>query len=129
MSSVSPVAKALYLCDDILSDPTRVKPHLIGVLNAIRPPAFPHTLPRLCVFARLIGGHGEVKCRVEIVNAQSRTLMYTSPDQTLRFDDRRQTRYFTLRLTGISIPGPGEYWVEFYCNGRFVDDSVLCILG
>ncbi len=50
---MKPVVKALYLCDDVLSDPTRAKPHLIGVLNAIRPPAFPHVLKKLCVFAQL----------------------------------------------------------------------------
>lgn len=71
MASIIPVAKALYLCDDILSDPARGKPHLIGVLNAIRVPTFPHTLAKLCVFAQLGGGLGDVRCYVEVVDAAS----------------------------------------------------------
>lgn len=102
MASVIPVAKSLYLCGDILADSTRVKPHLIGVLNAIRPPAVPHTIPHLCVFAQLIGGHGEVRCRVRIVNAHNRDVVYESAEQVVRFDDRLKTRYFILRLAGIT---------------------------
>lgn len=129
MASVIPVAKALYLCDDILSDPTRVKPHLIRVLNAIRTPSFPHVVPRLGVFAQLIGGHGEVRCRVRIVNAQTNDAAYESGEQTIRFDDRLQTRYFVLRLSQITVHSPGDFWVEFFCNGQFLDDAVLRILG
>ena len=88
MAAVIPVAKALYLCDEILSDPARVKPHLIGVLNSIRPPEFPHTVERLCVFATLIGGHGEVRCLGRIVNSRSHEVAYQSTERVVRFDDR-----------------------------------------
>jgi hypothetical protein len=128
MASVVPVAKALYLCDDILSDPTRVKPHLIGVLNAIRPPAFPHVIPRLCDFAQLIGGYGEVRCVVRVVNAHNQDVAYQSSERLVRFDDRLQTRYFSLRLEQVTIHTPGDFWVEFTCNDQFVDDAVLRIL-
>ncbi len=125
MASVIPVAKALYLRDDILSDPARGKPHLIGVLNSARVASFPHTLAKLCVFAVLVNGYGDVSCRVRIVNAHGREVVYESAEQVLRFDDRAQTRYFTLRLTQITVPAPGEFWVELFCNKRFVDDATL----
>jgi hypothetical protein len=109
MASGIPVAKALYLCDEILSDPNRVKPHVIGVLNAIRPPAFPHVVPRLCVFAQLIGGHGDVRCQVRIVNARNRTVEYESAEQTISFADRLQVRYFALSSTDAdSVTVRGE---------------------
>jgi hypothetical protein len=127
MASVIPVAKALYLCDDILSDPARVKPHLIGVLNAVRVPGFPHTLDKLCVFARLVSGYGQLRCRVRVTRASDRVIVYRSPEQMLHFTDRRQTRYYVMRMQQISCPEPGEYWVEFFCNGEFVDDAVLLI--
>ncbi len=128
MSSIAPIAKALYLCDEILFDPARSKAHLVGLLNSIRPPSFPHVLARLCVFAQLIGGHGEGRSRVRIVNANSLETVYESPDQVIRFDDPLQTRYVALRLLGITIHGPGEYWVELTWDGQFVDDAVLRIL-
>ena len=125
MASVIPIAKALYLCDDVLSDPARGKPHLIGVLNAIRVPAFPHTLPQLCVFARLIDGFGDVRCRVEVSRASDRSLIYRSPERVLIFPDRHQTRYYILRMQQVRCPAAAEYWVEFFCNDEFVDDAVL----
>jgi hypothetical protein len=127
MASVIPVAKALYLCDDILSDPARVKPHLIGVLNAIQVPTFPHTLDKLCVFAKLVGGLGDVRCHVEVVSAASGEVVYRSPTRVVRFDDRRQTRYYFLKLAQIILPAAGEFWVEFFCNGQFMDDATLRI--
>ncbi|HXD86182.1 MAG TPA: hypothetical protein VN641_06795 [Urbifossiella sp.] len=123
-----PVVKALYLCDDVLADPTRTKPHLIGVMNAIRPPSYPYRIKKLCVFAQLIGGQGDVACVVRIVNSANRGLVYESEPFRLRFEERRQTRYFVLRITDIAIQAAGEYWVELTCDGSFVDDAVLRIL-
>jgi hypothetical protein len=125
VASLIPIAKALYLCDDILSDPTRVKPHLIGVLNTVRVPSFPHDLPQLCIFARLIDGLGQVRCRVQVTRASDRAVIYRSPERILDFPDRHQTRYFILRMQQVHCPAPGEYWVEFYCNNEFIDDAVL----
>lgn len=129
MASVVPLAKALYLCDDILSDPARTKPHLIGVLNAIRAPGFPYTLAKLCVFARLVNGYGPVRCRVRIVDGGTRETVYESVENVLRFTDRMQTKYFLLRLTEIAVPAAGTFWVELYCNDVFVDDATLRFLS
>jgi hypothetical protein len=129
LASVIPVAKALYLCDNVMSDPTRTKPHLIGVLNSIRAPLFPHIVPRLGVFAQLIGGYGDVRCRIRIVNAHTHAEVYQSGEQTIRFDDRLQTKYFVMRLSQITVHGPSDYWVEFFCDDQFMDDAVLHILG
>jgi hypothetical protein len=128
MASVVPIANALYLCDEILSDPTRGKPHLIGVLNAVRVQAFPHTLARLGIFAQLVSGYGAVRCQVRVVSAHNREVVYQSPAQTVRFDERRQTRYFVLRLAQLTIHAAGEFWVELYCNDEFVDDATLRFL-
>ena len=81
------------------------------------------------MFAQLIGGHGDVRCRVRIVNARNRDVVYESAEQVVRFSDRLQTRYFTLRLVGITVHDPGDFWVEFSCNDQFVDDAVLRLLG
>lgn len=129
MASLIPVAKALYLCDDILSDSGRVKPHLIGVLNAVRISALPQTLAKLCIFAQLVGGFGEVRCSVRVVRAQNREAVYQSPEVVVQFDDRGQTRYFYLRLTQITIRTAEEFWVELYCNDQYVDDATLEVVA
>ena len=126
---MTPILNSLFLCDDILSDPARAKPHLIGILNAIRPPTFPYVLKRLCVFAQLIGGWGEIECRVRVVSAKNREVVYESAPVLVHFSDRRQGRYPIVRMLNIALLQPGEYWVELSCSGQFVDDAVLLILG
>ena len=49
--TVVPLAKAVYLCDDVVEDPSSRKIHLLGLFNAVRPTSYPHVLGRLCVFA------------------------------------------------------------------------------
>jgi hypothetical protein len=128
MASVIPVAKSLYLCDDILSDPARIKPHLIGVLNAIRVPAFPHVLPRLCVFAKLSDGFGDVRCRVRIVDVQDLTAAFETSERTIHFRDRRQILYAMFKIEKLRFLAPGEFVVELFCNDEFVDDAVLMVV-
>jgi len=127
MASVIPVAKSLYLCDEILADPTRVKPHLIGVLNSVRVPTFPHTVDRLCVFAKLCDGFGDVRCVVRVVNTRDLTTHFETSERMLHFRDRRQTLYAIFRLEQLVWPETGEFVVELYCNGKFVDDATLTI--
>lgn len=128
MAIVTPVAKALYLCDEILSDPARAKPHLIGVLNGIRVPAFPHTLARLCVFAKLSGGLGDARCRVRIVDMRDLSTFYQTAEHVIPFRDRRQILYATFRLENLTWSAAGEFVVEFFCDDQFVEDAVLTIL-
>ena len=128
MASVMPVAKALYLCDDILSDPERVKPHLIGVQNAVRVTTFPHTLDRLYVFAKLCGGWGDVRCQIRIVNTRTLTTLFQSSERILHFRDRRQILYLIFRFEQLTWHEAGEFTVELYCNGEFIDDAMLTVL-
>jgi len=128
MASVIPVAKALYLCDEILSDPARAKPHLLGVLNAIRVASFPHVLARLCVFAKLSDGLGDIRCRARIVNARTSSIVFETPEHTIRFRDRRQILYANFRIEQLVWTAPGESVVELFCDGQFVDDAVLMVV-
>lgn len=124
-----PLAKSVYICDDILVDPVRVKPHLIGILNSIRPPTFPHILKKLNVFAQMRGGSGRVECIVRVVNAADGSVVFESSPHAMSFSDRLETQYFILRVTNVGLQKPGEYWVELWCEGVFLDDAVLQVLG
>ncbi len=88
MTTVMPVSKAVYLCDEVVEDKTSQKVHLLGLFNAVRPPAsshYPFRLGQLCVFAQMIGGVGVLPVHVEVVNAQTEEVIYAFPKQDLRF--------------------------------------------
>lgn len=132
MASVIPVAKAVYLCDDVLPDPTRSKLTIVGSFNAVRLPAdvaFPYALDKLCVFAQLVGGVGEVTCRAEVIRATTNRAIYVSGRQRLTFPGRHTTVTYLLRLRRFVFPAPGEYTVELFCEDQFVDDRLLHLIG
>ena len=126
-----PVTKAIYCCDNVLPDRSSGKIHVLGVFNAIRPPdgaGYPCRLGRLCVFAQLIGGIGEVSLRLEVVSAENEAIIYTSPEQPVRFPDRRTTMSACFRILECPFPRPGVYLVELYAQGVFLDDRALHLL-
>jgi hypothetical protein len=132
VASVIPIAKAVYLCDDILPDPTRSKLTVVGSFNAVRLPAdatFPYVLDKLCVFAQLVGGVGVVACRTEIIRAATNRAIYVSGHQRLTFPARHTTVTYLLRLRRFVFPAPGGYTVELFCEDKFVDDRLLHLIG
>jgi hypothetical protein len=126
--NVFPVAKAVYLCDDVVYDSSSGKIHLVGLLNSVRldeGTALPFHLGKLCVFAQLIDGLGAFAAHVEIVNADTGELIYRTAERTLSFPSRTRLVYANFRILDCSFPQPGIYLVELYCGDQFVDDRQL----
>src|SRR5205807_7214895 len=90
---ILPVAKKIYVCDDVIRDPLAGKVSMLNIWNAIRVPnkSFPYTLGKICVFAQLRGGLGDVSTHVEIVRADTGTLLRKSGPFVLSFVDRTTT--------------------------------------
>jgi hypothetical protein len=129
--TVVPVTKAVYLCDDVIEDRQTQKVHLLGIFNAIRPQGqtpYPFCLGQLCVFAQLVGGVGEVPTTVEVVNAETETVVYAFPEQGLRFASRQTIVSACFRIRNCVFSEPGVYVVELYCQGTFIDDRTLHLL-
>ena len=130
-TTVVPVTKALYLCDDVVEDPSSRKVHLLGTFNALRPPAgatYPYRLGQLCVFAQLAGGVGELPVRLEIVRARDDAVVYAAPERRLRFPSRLTMVSVCFRLRNRPFPEAGVYFVELYARDAFLDDRALLLL-
>src|SRR5262249_25315073 len=103
-TTVLPVAKALYLCDEVLEDPSSRKVHFLGVFNAIRSPdVLPLQLGQLCVFVQLVGGIGDVPMHVEIVKPDTDEVIYEFPEQHLRFPTRHSTVSACFRIRNCTF--------------------------
>jgi hypothetical protein len=129
---VGPIAKAIYLCDDVLANPMRGKIHLLGVFNAIRPPAgtaFPYRQGQLCVVIQLVDAFGEVPISIEIIDAQTEGVVYVSPSQQLRFPSRHTTITACFRVRQCWFATPGVYLVEVSCKGTVLDDRSFHLLA
>ncbi|MBA4065790.1 MAG: hypothetical protein C0501_19145 [Isosphaera sp.] len=79
------------------------------------------------MFARLSDGFGDIRCRVRMVDARDGATVLETAERVLSFRDRRQTLYANLRLANLTWSGPGEFVVELYCDGEFVDDATLSV--
>ena len=131
VTSVLPLTKALFCCDDVLTDPASGKTHVLGIFTTVRPDAgssYPFRLGRLCVFAQWTGGIGEVVYRVEVVSARRGTSVYTSPEWRVRFVDRRRIVSTCFRILECPFPAPGEYVIELYAQNVLLEDRRLQLL-
>jgi hypothetical protein len=130
--AVKPVAKCVYVCDDVVANPSTGKVNLFNLWDAVRVPAegtFPYCLAKLCVFVWWRDGFGKLKSRIDIVQASTGTLVRRTKDCILDFEQRTLSVFARYKLVNCTFPEPGYYFVEVYCEGDFVDDQVLRVIS
>ena len=126
--AVKPVAKCVYVCDDVAFDLVTGKVCLLNLWESIRVPkeaVFPYVLNRICVFVWWRDGFGKSISRVEIVQASTGDTIRRTRNCTLNFEDRPSSIYGRYRIEKCRFPEPGYYHVEIYCENEFVDDQLI----
>jgi hypothetical protein len=122
---IVPVAKAIYLCDYHVGY-SDGKVDLYGLFNAIRAPhGFPYNRSRFCVFAQLINGLGKVPFFVDIRDATSDKLIWSTQPKQLVFPDRFTVVQMALTIEGCPFERPGLYLLELFCDNTWVCDTQL----
>ena len=121
--AVIPVAKALYLCEEIDDESGAL--NLYALFNAISADAFPHTLDSFCVFVQLAGGLGHVRVHCDISRASDERVIRVSNVYPLRFDRRSQLLRLAITLEGTTFDEPGVYVVQLFCDNTWVADVTL----
>jgi hypothetical protein len=125
---IRPAAKVVYVCDDVVGDPETGKVSLLNLWDTVRvaaADAFPYKLPKVCVFAWWRDGLGQVRTRIDIVQASSNDVVRRTDDCVIEFEDRTTSVFAKYKLKGCTFPGPDYYYVELYCEDRFVDDQLI----
>jgi hypothetical protein len=128
---VIPVVKSVYICDEVVRDPTSGKVSVLNLWDTVRPPAgttFPYELRKVCVFAWMRDGRGRVRTRIEIVQATTEAVIFRTADFLLDFTSIL-THFASFRLDLVRFPAPGYYYIELYCENQFMDDQAVRILG
>jgi hypothetical protein len=126
-----PIAKSIFVCDDVVADVASGKVSVLNLLNAVRVPPderLPYRLAKLCTFAVLRGGRGLSRFQVRIRRADTGDLFTSTSEQHISFQHPHLTIYLLFRMTEINVPVAGEYFVELYCDDQFVDDQVVKVL-
>src|SRR5262245_30016590 len=114
---MNPTGKVLYVCDEVLQDPTSGKFSFLGIFDeVVVPPAvgYPFQLGRICVAAQLVGGSGPVSMHVEVVEGTKQDLVRQAGPFTVSFPTRQQIVTVCFRILDVLFPAPGAYFVELY---------------
>lgn len=128
---VRPIAKRVYVCDDVIGDPLSGKVSLFNLWDAVRVPSaevFPFCLAKVCVFVWWGDGFGKVKSRIDIVHGATETLVRRTRDCILNFEQRLDSVFARYKIEGCVFPEPGYYFVEVYCEDEFVDDQIIRVI-
>jgi hypothetical protein len=126
--AVKPIAKRVYICDDLVFDPVSGKVSLLNVWDAIRVPSeveFPYVLDRIGVFVWWRDGSGKVSTRVEVVQASSGRVIRKTKNCSVNFEGRSTSIYGRYTIQNCRFPDPGYYHIEVFCENEFVDDQII----
>lgn len=127
MASITPVAKTLFLCEEI--DVEWGMTNLYGLLNILRPAGYPHTQESFSAFLQLSQGLGEMSFHIDIRRARDYRLIRASTPRRLNFQDRSQVLQVVTHFEGVYFEEPGVYLVELFCDNTWVGDVTLLLAG
>jgi hypothetical protein len=128
---VKPVAKQMYVCDDVVSDPASGKVSILNLWDTVRIPThktFPYQLAKVCVFVWWRDGSGKVRSGIDVVQAANAKLVRRTKDYILEFTNRFDSLYARYKVEKCVFPEPGYYLVELYCEDEFVDDQMIHVI-
>jgi hypothetical protein len=129
---IKPVAKAVYVCDDVISDPQTGKVSVLNLWDSVLVPvggSFPYRLAKVCLFAWLRGGLGKVSTRIDIVQASTGNVIRRTNDCMIEFEARSTSVFARYKLENCVFPESGVYIIELYCQNDFVDDQVIRVFS
>jgi uncharacterized protein DUF6941 len=120
MNSEKPMAVAMMICDQIISEERTHKKTLVGCFNNINAMAFPALHPTFYVFVAITNGQGNYRSKLRCVyeNGQQATLFEF--EGSLNLLQPMQTAEVAFKLVNLTFPKPGTYAIEFWC-----DDELL----
>src|SRR4051794_13800210 len=128
--SVDPFVRHMVLCAGIRGSPTN--PNRLDVqglltnLSVSDINAFPVCLPKFCVFLQLSGGRGTGSVRIDVRDADSEKVLFSSANHVVTFQsDPLAVQSLTFNINNGTFLRPGLYWVQFCYNERVLAEQPL----
>lgn len=131
MESVKPIAKSVYICDEVVLDPSSGKVSLLNLWDTIRVPPgmlFPYCLAKISVFAWWRDGLGKIRTRLDLVQASTGIVIRRTNDCIIDFGTRTVSIFARYKIENCAFPDPGFYYVELFCEDEFVEDQIIQVL-
>jgi hypothetical protein len=116
----NPRVVILALCDEVLCRPDNADVvSLINVFESYFVTQFPFRIPKLWLVAKYQGGQGphELHCEVHDTDAN---VLWRSRESTQFFENETSVHRTLQCLFGLTIEGPGFFWLRAYVDGKEV---------
>lgn len=122
-----PVTLAMVACDSIWVEPISGKVSLLGILYEFGAVAFPAAYALIAVYVCLTDAHGEVLLELRLVDADDEHEPLFHAEDEVDFSDRGTIIEWTVEVEDIAFPAPGDYSLQLFANGQFVQERRLTV--
>lgn len=126
-NNVVPIALSFMLCDRVILDQMTGQHSVIGIVTQVHATKFPVRSPRLCMWAELVGGHGETPLLFEIVDVNEKRDPVMRTEVVMNFTDPLAVSQMSIVVPPLPFPEPGDYRVRLLSKGTYVVERRLLL--
>jgi hypothetical protein len=106
-----PLAESLVICDQIITEAGTNKKSLIGIFNSIGSANFPAQHPKLCVYAAMSNGRGEMVVDLRCVRMQDNSEVFKI-SASMQFPDPNTVVEWVANFNQLPFEQAGLYSFE-----------------
>lgn len=123
-----PFPLAMVICDNIHRDPGSGKLFILGCFSIIGTETVPATHPLMGLYIELTNGRGNVKFKVQLVDAEEVWPPIWTSEAEINFDGPRAVAQLAFMAHNVSFERAGEYRFQlFACDEFLMERRVLLI--
>ncbi|HOW88017.1 MAG TPA: hypothetical protein P5561_00120 [Candidatus Omnitrophota bacterium] len=128
MTSPTPKANAMLICDYVITERGTNKKSLIGVFENIGAATFPCTHFAMSVYIKLTDAQGGYSFRLELVDLQSDMLIGKSEmPEEVRVPSPLDAHELVFNLRGVRFMHPGKYEFRIFANDKIFGQKRLVV--
>ena len=128
MANEKPIAEALILCDEIITEAGTNKKSLIGTFNSIVSANFPMQHAKICVYAAMTNGQGEMTGELRCVRVDDQQEIFKAAGN-VQFADPNQVVEMSFNFRNILFERPGLYTFELIAGEELLLEKRFHVLA
>ena len=128
MANEKPIAEALILCDEIITEAGTNKQSLIGTFNSIVSGNFPMQHAKICVYAAMTNGQGEMTGELRCVRVDDQQEIFKAAGN-VKFADPNQVVEMSFNFRNILFERPGLYTFELIAGEELLLEKRFHVLA
>ena len=128
MTSPTPKANAMLICDYVITERGTNKKSLIGVFENIGAATFPCTHFAMSVYIKLTDAQGGYHFRLELVDLQSDAMIGKSEmPEEVRVPSPLDAHELVFNLRGVRFMHAGKYEFRIFANDKIFGQKKLVV--